>query len=109
VVIAFEEVQEQALLGDVEDLVAEFPPGPSAALVALTEHDARFETEYTQTLRCLLESFGNTARAAQQLHVHANTVRYRTKRIAEITGVSLEDADARLALELELRAHLRDD
>lgn len=108
-VVSFEQVQERALLADVESLVADFPSGPSAGLRALVEHDEQHETEYTLTLRSLLDSFGNAAQAAQLLHVHVNTVRYRTKRIAEITGVSLEDADARLALELELRAHLRSD
>ena len=108
-VVCFEEVQDRALLAAVEDLVADFPPGQSPALAALTEHDALHETAYSQTLRCLLDSFGDAARVAQLLHVHVNTVRYRTKRIAEITGVSLGDADSRLALELELRAHLRDD
>jgi sugar diacid utilization regulator len=104
-VVSFEEVQERALLADVETLVAEFPPGPSVGLMALVEHDKQHESEYTRTLRCLLDSFGNASRAADQLHVHVNTVRYRIKRIAEITGVSLEDGDSRLALELELRAH----
>ena len=108
-VIPFDQVQERALLADVEALVADFPAGPSAGLRELVAHDADHETEYTQTLRCLLDSFGNAARAAELLHVHVNTVRYRTKRIAEITGVSFEDGDARLALELELRALRRGD
>lgn len=101
----FERIRERALLTEVEALVAGFGPGPSAGVVALAEHDDQHETEYTLTLRCLLGCFGNVTRAAEMLHVHVNTVRYRARRIAEITGVSLEDADARLALELELRAH----
>lgn len=106
-VVSFEQVHDRALLADVKALVAAFPAGPSAGLEALVEHDRQHETEYTQTLRCLLDCFGNAVQAARPLHVHVNTVRYRTRRIAAITGVSLEDADARLALELELRAHLR--
>lgn len=106
-VTAFELVRARALLAGVDALVADFGPGPSAGIEALAEHDSQHETEYARTLRCLLDSFGNIAQAAGRLHVHANTVRYRAKRIVEITGVSLEDADARLALELELRAHSR--
>jgi sugar diacid utilization regulator len=103
-VTTFEQVHARALLAGVEGLVADFGPGPSAGIVALAEHDTQHETEYIRTLRLLLDCFGNVSRAAGRLHVHVNTVRYRAKRIAEITGVSLEDADARLALELELRA-----
>ncbi|MBN9621622.1 MAG: helix-turn-helix domain-containing protein, partial [Actinobacteria bacterium] len=103
-VTSFEQIRERALLTEVEALVAEFGPGPSAGVTALAEHDEQHETEYMVTLRCLLGCFGSVARAAEVLHVHVNTVRYRVKRIAEITGVSFEDADARLALELELRA-----
>jgi len=106
-VTSFEQVQARALLAGVDALVADFGPGPSAGIEALAAHDSQHDTEYAWTLRCLLDSFGNIAQAAARLHVHTNTVRYRAKRIAEITGVSLDDADARLALELELRTHAR--
>ncbi|MGE4428590.1 MAG: helix-turn-helix domain-containing protein, partial [Solirubrobacteraceae bacterium] len=45
-----------------------------------------------------------TAAAATDLHVHANTVRYRLRQATEVAGLRLTDGDARLALELELRA-----
>ena len=56
------------------------------------------------TLRAYLDSFGDVAAAAQWLHVHPNTVRYRVRRIEEIIGASLSDSDVRLLLSLSLRA-----
>jgi DNA-binding PucR family transcriptional regulator len=57
-----------------------------------------------QTLRAYLDSFGDVAAAADQLHVHPNTVRYRTRRIETLLSTSLDDPDVRLLLSLGLRA-----
>jgi DNA-binding PucR family transcriptional regulator len=56
------------------------------------------------TLRAYLDSFGDVAAAAQQLHVHPNTVRYRVRRIEDVLTTSLSDPDVRLVLSLSLRA-----
>jgi DNA-binding PucR family transcriptional regulator len=60
-----------------------------------------------QTLRAYLDSFGDVATAAQQLHVHPNTVRYRARRIESLLSTSLADPDVRLVLSLGLRATQR--
>jgi hypothetical protein len=103
-VTMFESVYNRALLADVGALVAGRKAGDSAAYRALVEHDAENGTDYLQTLSCIFETFGNPSQVAKQLHLHVNTVRYRAKRISEITGVDLGSGEARLALELELRA-----
>jgi len=56
------------------------------------------------TLRAYLDSFGDVAAAAQWLHVHPNTVRYRVRRIEKLLATSLADPDVRLLLSLSLRA-----
>jgi DNA-binding PucR family transcriptional regulator len=56
-----------------------------------------------ETLRVYLDSFGDIAAAAQQLHVHPNTVRYRVRRIEKLLSTSLAGADVRLVLSLSLR------
>jgi DNA-binding PucR family transcriptional regulator len=56
-----------------------------------------------QTLRAYLDNFGDVAAAAQQLHVHPNTVRYRARRIEKLLSTSLADPDVRLLLSLGLR------
>ena len=57
-----------------------------------------------QTLRAYLDSFGDIAATAAQLHVHPNTVRYRARRIETLLSTSLADPDVRLLLSLGLRA-----
>ncbi|HET7119732.1 MAG TPA: helix-turn-helix domain-containing protein [Solirubrobacterales bacterium] len=103
-VTTFEDVRARALLADVDAFVSDWHAGRSEACRLLFEHDEVQGTEYVLTFRCLLDALGNVSVAARRLHVHVNTVRYRLKRITEITGVDLEDSEARLALELELRA-----
>ena len=66
----------------------------------LREHDPML----AGTLRDYLDSFGDVAAAAQLLHVHPNTVRYRVRRIEKLLGTSLGDPDVRLLLSLSLRA-----
>jgi DNA-binding PucR family transcriptional regulator len=57
-----------------------------------------------QTLWVYLDSFGDVAAAAEQLHVHPNTVRYRVRRIEKLLSTSLANPDVRLLLSLGLRA-----
>jgi DNA-binding PucR family transcriptional regulator len=56
------------------------------------------------TLAAYLDSFGDIGAAAQWLHVHPNTVRYRVRRIEKLLSTSLDDPDDRLVLALGLRA-----
>ncbi|MGA8545879.1 MAG: helix-turn-helix domain-containing protein [Mycobacterium sp.] len=62
------------------------------------------EAELVATLRAYLDSFGEVAAAAQQLHVHPNTVRYRARRIEKLLSTSLSNPEVRLLLSLGLRA-----
>jgi hypothetical protein len=102
-VVVSEEIHGRALLADVEAFVAGWSATLSPELGRLIDHDRQHGTGYVQTLRGYLDSLGSGTLAARRLHVHVNTVRYRMRRIGEITGVDLADGDARLALELELR------
>jgi len=60
-----------------------------------------------ETLRAYLDSFGDVAAAAQELHVHPNTVRYRVRGIEKLLSVSLANPDVRLLLSLALRVQER--
>jgi DNA-binding PucR family transcriptional regulator len=75
----------------------------SPPLAALERHDAEQGTCYVETLRAYLSAFGDVKAAAAVLAVHPNTFRYRLRRLAEITGVDLNDPDQRLVLGLRLR------
>ncbi|MBN3509876.1 PucR family transcriptional regulator [Mycolicibacterium nivoides] len=62
------------------------------------------EPVLAETLGVYLDCFGDVAAAAQHLHVHPNTVRYRIRRVEQLLATSLNDADVRLLLSLSLRA-----
>lgn len=73
------------------------------ALQRLIEHDRAHGTSYVQTLSVYLACMGRLRVAAEQLTIHRNTLEYRMQRIERVAGVSLEDPNNRLALELGIR------
>jgi sugar diacid utilization regulator len=70
----------------------------------LIAYDRAHHSDLVRTLRVFLEGCGSWARCAKLLHLHTNTLRYRIRRIEEITGRDLTDfavrVDFYLALEL---------
>lgn len=58
--------------------------------------------DLAQTLEAYLDAHGSLNEVARRLFLHRNTVRQRLRRIAEVTGADLDDADARLALQLAI-------
>ena len=71
----------------------------------LVEHDATHGSALLESLRAYIEANGRWADAAAELDVHRHTLRYRMRKIAELTGRDLSDAGDRLELWLALRAH----
>ena len=55
------------------------------------------------TLRAWLDAQGEARPAAERLHVHVQTVRYRIARARQLFGDALDDPQARLELALALR------
>ena len=76
--------------------------GPVAEL---RRHDAAQSTQYVETLRAWLAAQGDLAQAGEALGVHENTVRYRLRKMAEVTALDLDDPHKRLAMTIELAAH----
>jgi hypothetical protein len=88
------------LLGDrsvarglVEDVLGPLAAAPEATRERLIE-----------TLAAWLEHQGEVRPTAQQLHVHAQTVRYRVAQLRELLGERMGSSEGRLELELALRA-----
>jgi hypothetical protein len=78
---------------------------PSRGPVAeLGSHDRANGTDYVATLRAWLEAQGDPAEAGERLGAHGNTVRYRLRKMAEISNLPLDDARKRLAMMIELAA-----
>lgn len=101
-VVRFDELGVLRLLhlirdrGEVDQFLAE-TVGP------LQAYDQEHGTDLVGTLQAYFAEHGNARRAAQRLYVHYNTVLYRLQRITEITGLSLDDADARLNLQVGMK------
>lgn len=103
VIATFDDVRPQALLLELRDLAAERPHLLTGKVDRLFEEDADGPGIYVDTLRAYLDSFGDIPAAARSLDVHPNTFRYRIRRVAEISGIDLDDPEERLAAELQLR------
>jgi hypothetical protein len=101
--VTLEDVHGRVVVAQVGTFLADLGIALSGELKCLIDHDQDHGTEYVATLRAFLDGLGDPARAAPLLHVHVNTVRYRMRRIVEMTGLDLLDPDTRLAVELELR------
>jgi purine catabolism regulator len=72
-------------------------------LEPLVQQDDKKQSDLVRTLNGFFEANGNLAKAAEDLKVHRNTLVYRLERIAELTGLDLDDADNRLILHLALK------
>ncbi|MEV4368941.1 helix-turn-helix domain-containing protein [Nonomuraea sp. NPDC049637] len=75
----------------------------SRLLGRLESYDAANQTDLLETLQAYLEESGSWAATAERLHVHVNTLRYRMRRIEELTGRSLNSWDERVDFMLALR------
>ena len=78
------------------------------ALNILLERIERTEGEYggelLRSLEASIEHNGNWERAARELYCHRHTLRYRIRKIEELTGRDLSRATDRIELWLALRA-----
>ncbi|MEU6118070.1 helix-turn-helix domain-containing protein [Streptomyces sp. NPDC047117] len=87
----------------VVDAVAELTPSATDAVRELLAYEAEHGTDLPRTVAVHLAFFGDAAATARHLGVHPNTLRYRLRRVRELFGLDLEDADVRLLTELGLR------
>lgn len=68
----------------------------------LSKYDSDHHANLQETIFAFLQHDGNVNEAAKALHIHANTLAYRLKRIAEIAGINLKDANQKITLYLDL-------
>jgi hypothetical protein len=101
-------VVDAAGLGSVELLLATAPAEARAAFRAsllspLLDYDADHGTELVRTLRVFLDCSGSWTKAAETMFVHVNSLRYRMRRVEELTGRDLGSLADQAALLLALR------
>jgi purine catabolism regulator len=73
------------------------------SIIPLLKYDKAHNTELLKTLKAFFEENGNLTNVAKKIYIHYNTVHYRLKRIEKITGLSLENPDDKLNLEIALK------
>lgn len=73
-------------------------------LATLRELDTSSGSAYLDTLYHWLRHPTDPRAASSELRIHPNTLRYRMRRIIELTGVDPEDPDTRMALLTQLIA-----
>jgi sugar diacid utilization regulator len=88
---------------DTSDSGAELETFVNEWLGALLDHDRDHGSELVRTLSVYLDSGGNYDRASDALIIHRSTLRYRLRRIRELSGRDLGDPDSRLNLHVALR------
>lgn len=71
-------------------------------LNAMSACDAERHTDYVATLSAMLDSWGDVRAAADRLHVHPNTMRYRMARMSQTFDLDLDNPTQRVALQLQL-------
>ncbi|MEV0229243.1 helix-turn-helix domain-containing protein [Nonomuraea sp. NPDC050786] len=101
-VVTSDEIYTHALLlatvpGDVRRSFA------ARLLSPLLDYDRRHQSELVRTLGVFLDCAGSWNACAERLHVHVNTVRYRIRRIEELTGRNLSTMADRVDFFLALR------
>ena len=72
-------------------------------LKCLFEYDFRHKTQLYKTLEVYLENDSRINETANLLHIHANTLSYRLKRISEIGEINLDDYNQKMALFIDIK------
>ncbi|WP_314733492.1 helix-turn-helix domain-containing protein [Anaerobacillus sp. CMMVII] len=78
------------------------------ALRKLAEYDKVNKTYLVETLEVFLNKDSNINEAAKELHVHANTLNYRLKRISEIGDIDLKNPNQKMTLYLDIKTNKLD-
>lgn len=73
------------------------------AVDILSNHDVRNESELLKTLDVYLQQGMNQISTAQELYIHRNTLKYRLKKIEELTHIDFDDPEEKLYLSLSLK------
>lgn len=66
-------------------------------------YDVQNQGNLIETLRVYFRNDGNLRRTAEEMFMHKNSIMYRIKKIEEITGLDLHNAEDRFNLQLGLK------
>lgn len=71
----------------------------------LLAYDRQHHKELLPTLRCFFDANLDAREAARRMYVHINTLRYRLKKVEELTGVALDQIEDRANLFVALKLY----
>jgi hypothetical protein len=101
---AYEESWDDILLQRLRTAARSGRAPARGPVVQLRRHDTEHATQYIATLRAWLQAQGDTVEAGRLLGVHENTIRYRLRKMRELTALDLGDGSKRVAMTIELAA-----
>lgn len=95
-------LRSRLVLLKLRQLATEMPELTEGRVRSLVQHDAARRTSYLSTLRAIFDCSGNISRAAMNLSIHENTLRYRIQRIQALSGLDLDDGVESLVANLQV-------
>lgn len=101
-VATLSDVRSQVLVSEALALLRADPSLRDPRVSRLIEYDRTGNTDLVHSLLAYLEAFGDARAAAERLHIHPNTLRYRIRRATSISGIDLRDPGERLFTQLQL-------
>ncbi len=72
------------------------------ALERLKAYDKKNRSDLVASLHAYLACDSNVYNAAKRMHVHANTLNYRLKRITDIGEINLKDPNQKITIYLDI-------
>ncbi|WAE72778.1 helix-turn-helix domain-containing protein [Streptomonospora nanhaiensis] len=101
-VATISDVRSRVLIGETLARLREDPSLRDPRVSRLIEYDRAGGADLVHSLLAYLEAFGDARAAAERLHIHPNTLRYRVRRAASVSGIDLGDPGERLFTQLQL-------
>jgi sugar diacid utilization regulator len=96
------DVHFEALLLELQDIATARGDRITGPVTRLIAYDVKHRTDLFETLAVWFDAFGDVAAVTAVMAIHANTLRYRLRRIAEVCGVDLNEPSTRLAMMLQV-------
>ena len=103
VIASFDDLGSYGLLLGLQDTLS-LEVFYDSVLGKLQDYDEQSSSDLVKSLACFLEANGHWGDAAEKLYVHRHTLRYRMKRVEEITGRDLNQSQDRMEFWLALKA-----
>jgi DNA-binding PucR family transcriptional regulator len=101
-VATISDVRSRVLLSETLAQLRADPSLRDPRVSRLIEYDQAGGADLVHSLLAYLEAFGDARAAAERLHIHPNTLRYRVRRAATVSGIDLSDPGERLFTQLQL-------